>query len=369
MKIGIVATHSYPIPTPTHTGDIVIVDLAEALDALGHDVTLYAPAGTRAPKRGRVLPIPCSNGQSYPLPRECEQAGFNTNFSSIMEQDVIHDFSITKFVVESMLREGRTNVVSTPMGGVWNHPDPPINIVTWSHQMRERGLRGAGDYENSPDLGMGGLPQKSIKDAHVVNGGIDTDWYVPTYEKDGFFLWMNRWHRAKGYHVAIELAKATGIDLVMAGEHPDRESQAYQRDCVADAQRLAEGLPNVRFEWLAADPDHHTSKLDLYQRAKALLYTVQFQEPFGLSQAESLACGTPVIGTRFGSVPEVVEDGITGLVRDNSIEDLATAVSLIDEIDPRKCRERAVGRFDRRVMAESYLKEYQAVIDGRTWGE
>jgi glycosyltransferase involved in cell wall biosynthesis len=255
------------------------------------------------------------------------------------------------------------------MGGVWNHPNPPINIVVWSEAMRGRGLRGASDYENSPDLGMGSPPMGPIKDAHVAYGGINTDWYTPTYEKEGFFLWMNRWHMAKGYRLAIELARTTGIELVMAGEHPDRELHEYQRGCANEAQQMAADLPNVRFEWLPADPDHHDAKRELYRRAKALLYTVQFQEPFGLSQAESLACGTPVIGTRFGSVPEVIEDGLTGYVRSDSIEDLATAVKLIDGIDPKVCRNRAVERFDRHVMAASYLKEYQAVIDGKTWGE
>lgn len=207
-----------------------------------------------------------------------------------------------------------------------------------------------------------------MKDVHVVYGGIDTSWYTPTYKKDGFFLWMNRWHKAKGYDVAIELAKATGIELVMSGEHPDREWHDVQRKCVAEAQDLASGLPNVRFEWLPADPDHHLAKRDLYRKAKALLYTVQFQEPFGLSQAESLACGTPVIGTRFGSVPEVVEDGLTGYVRSNSIEDLATALPLIDSINPSICRNQAIKRFDKSVMAKSYLIEYQSVIDGNVWG-
>lgn len=368
MKIGIVSTHSHPIPTPTHTGDIVIVDLAEALAELGHEVTLYSPEGTRVPSGGKVLSMPCANGTSTPSPLECEQACFNEHSSSIMEQDVIHDFSITKFIAETLLRSGKTNVVSTPMGGMWEHPHPPVNMVCWSNEMRSRGLRGVSDYDGSPIVGMGPPPTTPINDAHVVYGGIDTSWYTPTYEKDSFFLWMNRWHKAKGYDVAIELAKATGIELVMSGEHPDREWHDVQRECVAEAQDLASGLPNIRFEWLPADLDHHLAKRDLYRRAKALLYTVQFQEPFGLSQVESLACGTPVIGTRFGSVPEVVEDGLTGYVRSNSIDDLATALPLIDFINPVDCRNQAVKRFDKSVMAKSYLIEYQSVIDGNIWG-
>lgn len=368
MKIGIITTHSYPIPTPTHTGDIVILDLAFALDAIGHKVDIFAPAGTDCPPNGRLFPMLCSNGAASPSSVECEQDCFNSHMDILREEDIVHDFSITKRVVENLMSEGKTNVISTLLGGTWGHPNPPMNICLWSKSMRERGLRGATDYENTPTPDMGGPPQIPIKDAHVVYGGIDTDYYSPTYRKNNSFLWMNRWHRAKGYHVAIELARKTGIDLVMAGEHPDRERFAYQRDCAHEAVNLAADLPNVRFEWLPGDPDHHDAKRELYRQAKALLYTVQFQEPFGLSQAESLACGTPVIGINFGSVPELISDGLTGYVRSNSVDDLGTTLELVDHIDPKICRSEAVERFDRSVMARSYLEQYQSIIDGASWG-
>ncbi len=108
---------------------------------------------------------------------------------------------------------------------------------------------------SSPTAGYGvsvagdGRPS-AIKDAHVVYGGIDTDYYSPGGDKDEFFLWMNRWQPAKGYHAAIRLARQTGIPLVMAGDRPEDEIFDYQRQCALEAQRLAAGLPNVRFEWL-----------------------------------------------------------------------------------------------------------------------
>jgi glycosyltransferase involved in cell wall biosynthesis len=179
---------------------------------------------------------------------------------------------------------------------------------------------------------------------------------------------MNRWHRAKGYHLAIDLARRTGIELVLAGEHPDREMFEHQRLCALEAVEMAKDLPNVSFVWLPPDPDHHTTKRRLYRRAKALLYTVQFQEPFGLSQAEALACGTPVVGTNFGSVPEVVEDGVTGRVVSNDLDGLTGGVADVLQISNELCRSRAIERFDRRVMARNYLAEYQRVLRGETWG-
>ena len=365
LHIGLVATHSFPIPPPTHTGDVVILDLAIALTELGHEVTMYAPAGTKAP--GRLLTMPCTEGKAPPWSWECEQRCFDDHKEALRAEEVVHDFSNSKRIAENLMLEGRTNVVSTMLGGVWTHPEPPLNVCVWSRAMRERGLRGATDYEGTPTPGMGGPPQRPIKEAHVVHGGVDTGFYSPTYEKKGFVLWLNRWHPAKGYQVAIELARKTGINLLMAGEHPDREMFEYQRACALEALRTAEGLPNVRFEWLPADPDHHTAKRELYRQAKALLYSVQFQEPFGLSQVEALACGTPVIGTNFGSVPEVIQHGRTGFVC-NTMEDMEAACQRIGAIDPAECRRDAVARFDRRVMAKTYLAEYQKVMEGEGWG-
>ena len=364
MNIGIVATHSFPIPSPTHTGDIVILDLAVALQALGHEVTMYAPEGTKAP--GRLLTMPCSRGLAPPWSWECEQRCFDDHKEALRAQVVVHDFSNSKRIAEILASEGRPTV-STLLGGVWTHPEPPLNICVWSQAMRVRGLRGATDYEGTPTPGMGGPPQRPIKDARVVYGGIDTDWYTPAGPKSSFVLWMNRWHPAKGYHQAIELARATGIELVMAGEHPSNEMFEYQRNCALEAVELAKGLSNVRFEWLPADPDHHTAKRDLYRRARALIYPVQFQEPFGLAQVEALACGTPVIATNFGSVPEVVQHGRTGFVCDTMAE-LACAIQQVHAINPEECRRDAVARFDRGVMARAYLVEYNNVIEGRRWG-
>jgi len=383
VRIGIVATHSFPIPWATHTGDAqVILDLTAALLALGHQITVYAPEGSQLPAGARLLPMPASYGKAPPWSWDCEEKCFADHAADLRAEDVVHDFSNTKRIAEILMAEGRP-VVSTLLGGVWAHPYQALNICVWSQAMRQRGLRGATDYEGTPTPDMGGPPQRPIKDARVVHGGVDTDFYSPgDGGKKGFFLWMNRWHPAKGYKTAIDLArKMTGLQVVMAGEHPDREMFEYQRACAHEAVRMASGLPNVTFEWLPADPDHHTAKRELYRQARALLYTVQFQEPFGLSQVEALACGTPVIGTRFGSVPEVVEHGRTGWVCDNTTEAFAEGCDMVRGFEygnkvptfrpvgsSADCRESALSRFDRSVMARAYVDCYLDAIAGKGWG-
>lgn len=351
---------------------MVIYDLARSLDEMGHHVDLYAPAGSWTPPHGELFPMPCSFGALWPSSEEAEQQTWASHRERILQADVVHDFSHTKGVAELLYHEDhRRNVVSTLLSSLWRHPHPPFNIVVWSQAMRDRGLRGTTDYEHTPfpEIDEATKAAHSIADAHVVPGGTDTEFYCPGAVKEDYFLWLNRWHPAKGYHVAIELARRTGIPLVVAGLHPDGVWSDHHREHALKAMELAKGLPNVRFEWLPREPAarHHDMKRALYQKARALLYTVQFQEPFGLSQIEALACGTPVIATNFGSVPEVVQHGRTGFICD-TMEALQVAVQGIGYIDPAECRRDARARFDRRVMARAYLEEYQAVIEGRVWG-
>lgn len=370
MRIAIVAPHTFPIPPPTYSGEVVIYDLARSLDELGHRVDLYAPQGSWRPPHGNWFPMPCSYGASWPTAEQAEQTTWDAYKDHILQADVVHDFSHSKRIAEIM---GGNKVVSTLLSSLWDHPSPPLNIVVWSQSMRDRGLRGATDYENTSFTVIDELTRArfngKIKDAHVVPGGTDTDYYVPDGPKQKHFLWLNRWHPAKGYQVAIELARRTGVSLVLAGLHPEAVWAEDHRRNAQGAVELAKGLPNVRFEWLPREPpaEHHGLKRSLYQKARALIYSVQFQEPFGLAQVEALACGTPVIATNFGSVSEVIEHGRTGFVC-NNMDELAQAVERIDSISPEDCHHAAVARFDRLVMARAYLAEYRCVVEGKTWG-
>ena len=360
MKIAIVATHNWPIPHKTHTGEICILDLAIGLEQLGHDITMIAPAGTNFPK---LIPMRCSYGQYPPSSEECEGEVRHNHYEELRSFDIIHDFSNSKVITRGA--NFPANAIQTLLGGPWRQNTPPRNLVAWSQSHRNRVLCGETDYAGTSNPTIGGPRGEPVKDCRVVNGGIDTGFYCPDkYEKDDYYLWCNRWHPAKGYAAAIQLAKDTGIRLIMAGEHPDNELFQYQKSCAHDAIILAAGASNITFEFLPADPDHHTAKRELYRRAKALLYTVEFQEPFGLSQAEALACGTPVIGHRFGSVPEVVKDGETGIVADCIGW---TQLRAAEKIDPVFCRKNATQRFDRRVMAKNYLALYEKIVNGGGW--
>lgn len=367
MKIGLVAMHSFPLPFSTHTGDIVILDLARSLKEIGHQVHLYAPEGSVC-EDIKVYPMPCSYGKFPPKGEDCEQQCFDDHKETLMTEDIVHDFSVSKRIVENLYKNGHKGIISTIMGGPWTQNIPPHNLIVWSDAHRDRVLRGATDYENTPTPDLAGPPKTPVKEAKVVYGGIDTNLYNPTYNKKDYILWMGRWSKVRGYIQAIEIAKANpNVKFIFSGGMPEHEYFEQEKNCALEAIELIKNISNIELKLLPPGPDHHTFKIKLYQEAKAFLYNVQFNEPFGMMQAESLACGTPVIGTNYGSIPEIVTNGITGFVRQNTIENLTTAIDMIDMIKPEVCRNIAIQRFDRHVMAKSYLDKYNDILNSKGW--
>lgn len=364
MKIGIVASHHWPIPTPVHTGDIVILDLAIALTHLGHEVVCFAPEGTKAP--GKLCPMQAALGSGTPSARDCEVGCFWDHSAELFSCDVVHDFSTEKNISEMLGAEGRP-VVQTIMGGRWLGKNPPRNLCCFSQAHAVRLWFGRTDYHGTPTPNLAGPDGPGVKDARAVYAGIDTDYYCPSnYEKGGFLLWLNRWHPAKGYRQAIELAQRHGFNLVMAGERPSDMRWESEKEHAIEAVRLAGDSPNIRFEWLPKEyAEHHAAKRELYRRAKGLLYTVQFHEPFGLAMAEVMACGTPVLALDYGSIPELIGPAPAGRIA-SSLDGLMPA-PVCSRAEYEALRNYAVERFDRKVMAANYVKEYERVIGGEKW--
>lgn len=365
MKIALIASHAWPIPNAARTGDIYVLDLAKGLEALGHDVTMFSPAGTDF---HRLRPTACAYGKVSP--QSHERATVLSHIAELRTFDIVHDHSTSKIASLGLNEDGRP-VCTTLTGGPWRDAMSPVNLCVFSRAQRERVLRGATDYDGSPTPDAGGHAGYRVGDAHVVYAGVDTDFYCPgDGTKGDYALWLNRWHPVKGYELAIRIAKETGISLVMAGIHPDDATNEHERGCAMQARELARGVHNIDFRWLPGDANHDVAKRDLYRQAKALLYPVQFQEPFGLSMVEALACGTPVVGSRMGSVPEVIGHALTGYLCNidaDVVNNFAVGCDAARAMNPEACRHEAVTRFSREAMARAYLAEYERIIAGERW--
>jgi glycosyltransferase involved in cell wall biosynthesis len=148
------------------------------------------------------------------------------------------------------------------------------------------------------------------------------------------------------------VAKETGLPLKLAGKKQDPKEHRYFHELVEP--HLVEGI-----EYLGEVS--HGEKVELLQNARATLFPIEWEEPFGLVMIESMACGTPVIATRHGAVPEVIEDGASGILVDNYRE-MPAALDRADVLDPLECRRYVEERYAPERMVEDYLRVYEAAV-------
>ncbi len=170
----------------------------------------------------------------------------------------------------------------------------------------------------------------------------------PAVAPDAPFMFLGRIERVKGLHTAIKAVLAAGRKLWIGGNISGLAEERLYYD--QEIQPLIDG---ERIVYLGTLNDQQK---DYYlQRARALLFAIEWNEPFGIVMIESMACGTPVIGFRKGSVTEVIDPGKTGLIVD-SLDEMVAAIGAIDGIDRTGCRKQAEARYDTRVVAKQYLE-------------
>ena len=159
----------------------------------------------------------------------------------------------------------------------------------------------------------------------------------------------------KGAHRAIEVARAAGLPLKLAGKNQDVAEREYFDKYVApNLGGLVEYLGEVS----------QSEKLVLLQDARATLFPIEWEEPFGLVMIESMACGTPVIATRRGAVPEVVAEGRGGVIVEHHME-MVGALAEAEKLDPADCRRYVEDKFSARRMVADYVAAYELVTGGR----
>ena len=215
----------------------------------------------------------------------------------------------------------------------------------------------------------------------TVYHGIEVEDY-PAKErpaKGSYFFTIGRITQDKGQDKAIEVAKRTGSKLIIAGCAQNKpadkdffEGMKHSIDLFIDIgknrvdndyyEKVIRPLLDCDKQIIYIGEINIEQKKQWYLHARATLFPIQWGEPFGLVLIESMACGTPVLAFKKGSVPEIVADGKTGFVVD-SLNDMIAAVDRIDNIDPRECRSHVQNRFSITNMANKYLELYQQTVD------
>lgn len=172
--------------------------------------------------------------------------------------------------------------------------------------------------------------------------------------EEGYLAFLGRISPEKGPDRAIEIATRLGMPLRIAAKVDKADEEFWE----AQIRPLIESAPNVEF----VGEVNELEKAEFLGKAKALLFPIDWPEPFGLVMIEAMSCGTPVVAYRCGSVEEVVDDGVSGFIVDD-VEDAVRAVQRLDLLDRREVRRTFERRFTAERMADDYVTLYTALIE------
>jgi glycosyltransferase involved in cell wall biosynthesis len=335
MHVAMLSPIAWRTP-PRHYGpwENVASLLTEGLVGHGHDVTLFATADSQT---SGTLHAVCPRGYEEDrslIPKVWECLHISELFEHADAYDMIHNHF-------DFLPLTYTGLTTTP-------------VVTTIHGFSSAGIlpvykkyNGKGFYvsisdaDRSPDLDY-------IK---TIHHGIDIKQFDFQPGPDDYLLFFGRIHHDKGAREALEIASACNKKLILAGIIQD---QAYYD------QYVAPHIDNDKVIYVGSVGPAERNQL--LGKAYALLHPINFDEPFGLSIIESMACGTPAIAFDRGSMPELIENGKSGFLV-NNVDEAIEAVARIKEIDRATCRRHVERHFTVDRMINEYIKVYEMILD------
>jgi glycosyltransferase involved in cell wall biosynthesis len=346
MRLALIAPTYERVPPVTYGGtELVVALLADALVARGHDVTMFATGDSLTNARLRSIadhPYRYGDPDGLRHAEYVQLANVQAAFLAATETDfdVIHNHAIVEGL--TLAAFSRTPVLTTNHLAYVPETEPIWAAYPWYHNA----LSWASDA-TFPERGR--LPP--------IHHGLDIASFPFSAQGDGYLVFLGRFSPDKGAAAAIDAAMHAGRRLLIAGK-------VDQHDAAYFASEIKPRIDGQRVRYVGeVDPE---AKRLLLGGADALLFPIDWDEPFGLVMIEALACGTPVIGTRKASVPEVVEDGVSGFVVDDPAA-LPDAIRRVAEIDRRACRIAAERRFTVARMTADYERTYARVAAGSPW--
>jgi len=341
MRIAQVPPLFEAVPPKLYGGtERVVYWLTEELVAMGHDVTLFASgdsvtSATLAPMREQALRLDPSVRDWVATYYQMIEAIYRRKD----EFDVIH-FHIDYFPLALFSRQ-KVPYVTTLHGRL----DVREFVDVFS------------TFASSPFVSISDNQRKPIPGLNWVKTvlhGMLPNILTPAPVKQEYGAFLGRISPEKGVDRAIKIAGKAGLKLKIAAKVDNADKEYYD----TQIKPLIQGNPDVEFIGEINDQQ----KPAFLSGAHALIFPIDWPEPFGLVMIESMACGTPVIAFRSGSVPEVIEDGVTGFIVDG-IDDAAKAVGKLHTIERAGVRRRFDERWTSRRMAQDYVGVYQSLID------
>jgi len=345
MRIAQIAPLTEAVPPKLYGGTERVVHwLTEELVALGHDVTLFASGDSRTSAKLEV---------TWPRALRLDGSVRDANALHLVMLERVrqkcNEFDILHFHLDyypfSLFSRGSIPFVTTLHGRL----DLPEHQPVFS------------TFSSVPVISISNSQRRPVPQANWVQTiyhGLPEKLLAPEPARPKYLAVLGRIAPEKATDRAIRIAKRCGIPLKIAAK-VDRVDQEYFDESIRPL------LDSPDIEYIGEINDREKS--EFLSGAIALLVTIDWPEPFGLVMIEAMACGTPVIAFNRGSVPEIVEDGLTGFI----VEDETSAVGAVkrlSELDRRKVRARFEERFTARRMAMDYLAAYRDLMKSGTQG-
>ncbi len=337
MRIAQIAPPWIPIPPYTYGGtELIISWLCDELVRRNHQVTLFATGDSKT--KANLIPVwPQSLWRAKLKSPHAVFALLFEKLISLQNQfDIIHDHC--EFYTTSYSRFLKPPIVTT-----LHHPlteettilykkFPKINYVAISKNQKRSG--------------------PGINIVKTIYNGLPVEKYPFNPNPKNYLLWLSRIGPDKGIAEAIDIAKLSGERLIISGNILPQYADYFEF-------RIKPLIDGKQIQFVGAS--NFQKKIELLKNAKAFIFPVKRPEPFGLVVIESMACGTPVIAFKNGSLPELIEDGKTGFLV-SSIEEACQAVKKINQISRENCRNHVEKNFNLKRMVNRYEKLYKKII-------
>ena len=339
MRIAQVAPLAESVPPKLYGGtERVVAWLTEELVDLGHHVTLFASGESRT--RAELVPV-WPRALRLGSPRSDPAAAYAALLESVARRasdfDIIHHH--TDWIHLPLSTRLRVPFLST-LHGRLDHAGLPDALR---------------HFPQAPFISISDDQRRPL--AHLnwlgtIYHGLPLSSLQPRFEPGRYLAFLGRLSPDKGPETAIRLARAAGMPLRIAAKLPRAERRYFK-------ERIEPLIDGDQVQIVGEVNDR--TKNSFLANAACLLFPIDWPEPFGLVMIEAMACGTPVIAFRRGSVSEVIDDGVTGFIVEDEPAALRALQRLAD-LDRRRVREGFERRFSSRQMAENYVRCYQALI-------
>lgn len=359
LRIGILDSAFIPAPPPP-AQIWVALDLALSLSKTfvrhGHEVIFYAPEGSRVPPDVQLVtenmpPLIEAWPTLFPT---SPPAGENDGRTKMLWDQMLMGRALADAQAGQLDIIHTHNPIAMLSFALRNQNIPIVHTLHWPISTMWRVLFERFASPNQYFISISDAqrrPAPHLPYARTVYHGLDTQAIPFSSQPGSYLLFVGRIVPEKGVHHAITVAKKLGERLIIVGPHsqPNPYWDQQIKPHLSDAIQYFEFLPRQDI-------------YPLYSGAKATLLPIEWEEPFGMVMIESLACGTPIIAFRHGSVPEIIRDGVTGYIVD-TVEEMTQAVQRLGNIDRRACRADIENRFSLEQMASGYEEAYRYTID------